>query len=155
CALEFEDQRFTYGAVNTRADQLARELGRTGVGPESLVAVMLDRSPDLIVAILATLKAGGVYVPVDPSYPAERVSYIVADAKPAAVITDSRYERVFTAAGIKSIICVDQLAVSVDGGPGVGTHRAVAARHLAYVIYTSGSSGAPKGVMIEHRAIVN
>jgi amino acid adenylation domain-containing protein len=136
-ALVFEGERLTYAELERRANCLAHELARRGVGPEVTVALHLERSLEMIVAILAILKAGGAYVPIDPSYPAERVAFMVSDSGAKLTVTPETFH-------------------ALDGDAPVGpVHSNVKPRHLAYVIYTSGSTGKPKGVCIEHRSIVN
>ncbi|MFF8812630.1 amino acid adenylation domain-containing protein [Streptomyces pactum] len=159
-AVTGDDTTWTYAELNTRANRLAHELTARGAGPGQLVAVALPRTPELIAALLAVLKSGAGYVPVDPGYPAERIGHILDDARPALLVTD-------TATGA---------ALPGPDGParllldGAADRAAVAARpahdpadedrtaplspsHPAYVIYTSGSTGRPKGVVVEHRSV--
>ncbi|MER5427351.1 non-ribosomal peptide synthetase, partial [Streptosporangium roseum] len=126
----------TYGELNRRANRLARMLAERGVGPEHVVALVLPRSADLIVAALAVVKAGGAYLPVDPAYPAERVTYMLADAAPSQVIDEA-----FLAGADVS----GRSAENLDVRP--------APENPAYVIYTSGSTGRPKGVVVTHGGI--
>src|SRR5256714_4797720 len=143
-----------YRELNERANQLAHELVRLGVVSDSLVGICLDRSPEMIVAVLATLKAGGAYVPLDPTYPQERLAFMLDDAKVSVLLTQSRFvttlssydgPRVCLDKDWKSIdeTCADDLSVQTSPG------------NLAYVIYTSGSTGKPKGAMITHRGLTN
>ncbi len=146
------DTRLSYRELDSRADLLAHRLISRGVGPDALVAVALPRSAELIVALLGVLKAGGAYLPIDPAYPADRVAFVLADAAPIVVITDS------ATANALPPTATPQLRLDVPNGNGVG-HRdratAVRAQHLAYVIYTSGSTGVPKGVGITHGNVAN
>ncbi|GDY52006.1 hypothetical protein SVIO_026290 [Streptomyces violaceusniger] len=169
-ALAYEDMRLSYAELEARSNRLARYLITRGVGPESLVAVVMDRSPDLITALLAVVKAGGAYLPIDPGQPAERVAFMCADATPVALLTTTA-------------IAGRLREPHADGhGPGTGPRwitlddpvvRATVAGqdsraltqadriaplrpdHAAYVIYTSGSTGTPKGVVVPHANAVN
>ncbi|HET6230013.1 MAG TPA: amino acid adenylation domain-containing protein [Longimicrobiaceae bacterium] len=143
----------TYAQLNARANQLARHLQTLGVGPESLVAVCMERTPEMIVALLAVLKAGGAYVPVDANYPADRIAYMLEDSGAAVVLTQAFVARHLppTAAPVvkvdadwPEIAKLPEGDLSVDVKPG----------NAAYAIYTSGSTGRPKGVQIEHRSTV-
>ncbi|MGW2478180.1 amino acid adenylation domain-containing protein, partial [Streptomyces sp. NPDC001665] len=137
----------TYGALNARANRLAHALIERGVGPEQLVALALPRSADLVVAVLAVLKAGAAYVPVDPEYPAARIDYLLQDTRPSLLLTDHQ----FHAEGVERLL-LD--AVDLDGLPDTDPGITVDPAHAAYVIHTSGSTGNPKGVVIPHRNVV-
>ncbi|MEN8161640.1 MAG: condensation domain-containing protein, partial [Myxococcota bacterium] len=155
-ALVFEGERLSYRELEARANRLARRLREHGVGPETRVAVCMERSVDLVVALLAVLKAGGAYVPLDPEYPAERLAFMLADARPALALTHRRFADGLAGApeGFEvPLLCLDEesLEEGRDGRPAPG----VSAGGAAYVIYTSGSTGAPKGVVNAHRGIVN
>ncbi|MFB7763716.1 non-ribosomal peptide synthetase, partial [Streptomyces xiamenensis] len=138
----------TYAELDTRAASLARVLVDAGVGPESFVAVLLPRSTDLVTALLAVHKAGGAYLPIDPDYPADRIRYMLDDARPTALVTASSIPVPECAA---PIITLD----TVEAVPGPLAAVAVRPEHPAYVIYTSGSTGRPKGVVVPHAGIVN
>ncbi|MFD9008367.1 amino acid adenylation domain-containing protein [Streptomyces sp. NPDC059552] len=132
-------QRLTYAELNARANRLAHRLAARGVGPEEHVAVKLHRSADLVVAVLAVLKAGGAYVPLDPDHPADRLAYVLADARPALTIDEAWLA-----------------AADLAQGPGSADDLPpVDPAHPAYVIYTSGSTGRPKGTVVAHRGVVN
>ncbi|MBP5078869.1 AMP-binding protein, partial [Pseudomonas chlororaphis] len=153
-ALVFEQQTLSYGELNRRANRLAHHLIALGVRPDDRVALCVERSPEMVVGLLAILKAGGAYVPLDPDYPAERRAYMLADAAPVALLTqrsliDESGPTLPTVLLDVQNPAIEELA---DSNPDAGA-MALTARHLAYVIYTSGSTGQPKGVMVEHRNV--
>ncbi|HET9533334.1 MAG TPA: amino acid adenylation domain-containing protein [Blastocatellia bacterium] len=153
-AVVFEDSRLTYSELNARSNRLAHHLRRLGVGPESLVAVFLDRSPDMIVALLGILKAGGAYVPLDPSYPKDRLAFMMEDAQITALVTERRlFEEL--PAHTSQVVCVDAISETASQDDDENSDCRATAEDLAYVIYTSGSTGRPKGVQVLHRAVVN
>ena len=143
------DASLSYRELNGRANRLARELAAGGAGPEQVVAVMMDRSAELVIALLAMLKAGAAYLPVDPEYPAERIGYMLTDARPALIVTAAD-----GAAGVPSVavpVVVAALDAMTAGDLSDADRAArLLAAHPAYVIYTSGSTGAPKGVLVSH-----
>ncbi|MFD7431571.1 amino acid adenylation domain-containing protein [Streptomyces sp. NPDC059818] len=149
-ALEHGGRLLTHRALDERANRLARHLRERGVGPGALVAVCLDHGPDLVCALLGVLKSGAAYVPLDPSYPAERLRYMVGDSAAPVVITESAHAGLFEAGS--ELLLTDGGWPDGDGSdPGVES----GAGDLAYVIYTSGSTGRPKGVRVAHRGVVN
>ncbi|MBX8478174.1 amino acid adenylation domain-containing protein, partial [Pseudomonas cichorii] len=152
-ALVFGDECLSYAELNQRANGLAHHLRSQGVKPDSRVGICVERGIEMVVGLLAILKAGGGYVPLDPAYPAERIAYMLEDSAPAAVLAQSSTLELVSAAGVP-VINLDQpdwQDKSVSNPQVEGLTPA----HLAYVIYTSGSTGLPKGVMIEHRNTVN
>ncbi|MGF6351683.1 amino acid adenylation domain-containing protein [Variovorax sp. W2I14] len=152
-AVQFEDQRLSYGELNHRANQLAHHLRALGAGPDDLVAIGLARGLDMVIAILATLKAGGAYVPLDPVYPDERLAHMLRDSAPVALLGDSALlDRLQTPAPCKRVN-LDEPAPWADAPAGNPQVEGLAPSHLAYVIYTSGSTGLPKGVMVEHAQV--
>jgi amino acid adenylation domain-containing protein len=153
-ALIFEGQRLSYRQLDQRATQLAHYLRGLGVGPDTLVGVALERSLELVVALMAILKAGGAYVPLDPSYPRERLAFMLQDADCPVLLTQSQLREHLPASDVPTL-CLDADWELIDQQPGTPLLSDVSAEHLAYVIYTSGSTGRPKGVMVSHRAIVN
>ncbi len=147
-------RQLSYGELNARANQLARYLHSIGVGPEGFVGVYLERDLEMMVAVLGILKAGGVYVPLDPNYPAERLAYMMKDANPQAVITlESLAERLPGAP--QRIVLLDRDAQSMARESADNLETMAQPASLAYVMFTSGSTGRPKGVMVEHRGMVN
>ncbi|MEU9609888.1 amino acid adenylation domain-containing protein, partial [Streptomyces sp. NPDC048057] len=149
----------TYRELNERANRLARLLVDRGVGPDSTVALALPRTADLVVGLLAVLKSGAAYLPVDTDYPADRIAYMVEDARPALGLVTAA--TVGTTAGTESVVLDDPAVLAaLERLSGTDLTDAERARPLtpydpAYVIYTSGSTGRPKGVVVEHRSLVN
>jgi len=152
-ALVFEEQQLTYGALNARANRLAHHLRRLGVGTETLVGLCLERSPEMVVALLAILKAGGAYVPLDPGYPRARLAFLVEDAQVAVLLTRQPFLSVLPRHQAR-IVCLDACAGTLDRENSANLPSVVTPDNLAYVMYTSGSTGKPKGVMVCHRGIV-
>ncbi|MFG3289587.1 amino acid adenylation domain-containing protein [Streptomyces sp. NPDC048179] len=151
-AVRFADRELTYGELHGRANALAHRLRGLGVGPDTVVGVHLDRSPELMVALLAVLKAGGAYLPLDTGYPHERLAFMLADARVPVLLAHPGGGEALAADGI-TVVPVDERAG--DGYPASEPEPAAGPGHLAYVIYTSGSTGRPKGVQVPHRGIVN
>ncbi|PWB82121.1 MAG: non-ribosomal peptide synthetase, partial [Methylocystaceae bacterium] len=138
-----------YRELITRANRLAHHLVNLGVGPDVPVAVALGPSVDIVVAILAILKANGAYVPIDPSYPAARIKHILADSNAAAVITTREASAVLRGAS-SPLVSLDDDAATIEAMPATPPAVRAKPQNLAYLIYTSGSTGAPKGVMVSH-----
>jgi len=152
-AVSFEDQQLSYGALNARANALAHRLIALGVRPDDRVAICVERGLDMLVGVLAILKAGAGYVPLDPVYPEERLAYMLQDSAPMAVLTQAALQASLPLLRDlqRPVLLLDASSHARAGEetgnpivPGLGT------QHLAYVIYTSGSTGQPKGVMVEH-----
>lgn len=152
-ALRFEQQKLTYGELDRRANQLARHLRRLGVGRDGLVGLFVERSLEMVVGILGILKAGAAYVPMDTSYPQERLAFMLADAKLAVLLTQSSLVANLPSGGAPLVRLDEFDWHGAEAAPQCDVR--VHPEHLAYVIYTSGSTGRPKGVCIEHRNIVN
>ena len=154
-AVEFEGQTLTYAELNKRANQLARWLRGTGVGPDVPVGLCVERSLEMVVGLLGILKAGGAYVPLDPDYPAERLLTILESARPPLVLTQQHLRDRLSAVPVPCLELdagwprVLELQDATNLTPLAGPSS------LAYIIYTSGSTGTPKGVMNEHRGVVN
>ncbi len=152
-AVEIEGETLTYGELAERAGRLADRLRAFGVGPEVPVGICLERSFDLVTALVATLAAGGAYLPLDPEYPRERLALLLADARPAVVLTRSDLRPLFgePPSGAPCVLCVDEEGLPVAASP----ISAVQPANLACLLYTSGSTGRPKGVMATHAGMVN
>jgi amino acid adenylation domain-containing protein len=152
-ALTFGDEQLSYRELNERANQLAHYLRERGVGGESRVAVCLDRSLEMVVAVLAVLKAGGAYVPLDPAYPQARLNFMLADAEVSVLVTDRAVPLPLPAQ--VEVICFELSGPPLAGMSKENPRSATLPENLAYVIYTSGSTGQPKGVAVAHRGVVN
>ena len=152
-ALVHEDQQLSYRELNARANRLAHQLRDLGVVPDARVALCLERSLEMVVALLAILKAGGSYVPLDPASPPERLAYMLEESSPAVLLTGEAFERDSPTLPI--------LRLNTDAAQWAGRSEdnpdctGVNPRNLVYLIYTSGSTGQPKGAMNEHRSVVN
>ncbi|WP_250523644.1 MULTISPECIES: non-ribosomal peptide synthase/polyketide synthase, partial [unclassified Caballeronia] len=152
-ALVFEGESLTYAELNARANRLAHRMIALGVRPDDRVALCMQRSIGMIVALMAILKAGGAYVPLDPAYPGERLNHILTDAAPRLLLADAAGREALGDTGALDVLDID---ASLDEAlPQENPQTNVAPHHLAYVIYTSGSTGKLKGVMVEHRHVVN
>jgi amino acid adenylation domain-containing protein len=152
-----ESQALTYLELDRRANRLAHHLRRNGAGPEVPVALYLERSPELIVALLAVLKAGGAYVPLDPAVPSERLDLIFEDAQPQLLVSERRLQAGLPAAALRGrrAVWLDADRAAIDLESAADPMVPLAAENLAYVIYTSGSTGRPKGAMVSHGALAN
>src|SRR6185503_5196715 len=157
-ALVHEDSVLSYGELDARANRLAHHLRRLGVGPDRRVAICVERSAPMVVGLLAILKAGGGYVPLDPSYPPDRLGFMLQDSAPVALLTDAASIGCLPSPATMVVCRLDQADPPWQHQPAsVLDPRAIglSSRNLAYVIYTSGSTGTPKGVTNEHRALTN
>ena len=153
-AVLYAGGELTFGDLNARANQLAHHLRTKGVGPEAVVAVALNRSPEAVIAFMAVLKAGGAFLPLDPNWPPERLAYMIQDSR--AVIVLARGTLAAKLAGVDlAEICLDLDVVDVTAGSRENPAPIAGSDNLAYVVYTSGSTGEPKGVMVPHRCMVN
>ncbi|MBN9386360.1 MAG: amino acid adenylation domain-containing protein, partial [Chitinophagaceae bacterium] len=152
-AVVYGGQEVSYGELDRRSNQLGHYLRAKGVREETLVAVCLDRSIELITAVLGVWKAGGAYVPIDPTYPAERIGYILQDSGCSVMISSTEY-RTITGGGT-AVIALDGDKAEIEREPGSSPTRTGGPGQMAYVIYTSGSTGVPKGVVVEHYSLLN
>jgi amino acid adenylation domain-containing protein len=153
-ALVFGAEKLSYAQLNQRANRLARYLRELGVRPEVLAGICLERGINLIVAVLAVLKAGGAYVPLDPDYPQDRLAFMLADARPAVLLTTQSIEQMLPPNDARAVR-LDIDAHLFDEFAGENVANELSADNPAYVIYTSGSTGQPKGVVVTHRGLGN
>lgn len=153
-ALASAAETFTYGDLEREANRLAHYLRTRAVGPDVLVGVCLDRSPSMVLAALAILKAGGAYLPLDPLYPAERLAYMLGDARVPLLITRENISHNVSAGSWQTVL-LDKHATLIGQQPTTLPGTVTSGEHLAYVIYTSGSTGQPKGVEITHGSLLN
>ncbi|SDE77108.1 amino acid adenylation domain-containing protein [Myxococcus virescens] len=152
-AVSLESQVLTYAQLNAKANQLAAQLRTLGVGPEVRVGLCLERTPDAIVAVLAVLKAGGAFVPIDPAAPAQRKSFVLKDSNASVLLTLQHLADAWKPQ-IRNLLCLDTEASKLASLPTRNVVVNVLRENLAYVIYTSGSTGTPKGVMVQHRSLL-
>ena len=162
-AVIYEDASLSYEELNARSNRLAHHLIGLGVKPDTPVGICVERSLEMVIGLLAVLKAGGCYVPLDPEYPAERLGFMLKDSAPSIVLTHGPARVGLQAAldecdlttvvfDLERDASVCSIYPSSNPDPkAIG----LTSQHLAYIIYTSGSTGQPKGVMIEHRSVVN
>jgi len=155
-AVRFASEQLTYRQLNERANQIAHRLRKLGVGPEIMVGTLLDRSLDLVIGLLGILKAGGAFVPLDPSYPMQRLEFMAADiAAPVMLVDDSVVQRVSNPGWLRGkSLSLEQNRADIALESIENPTNQTTAENLAYVMYTSGSTGRPKGVMVSHRAVV-
>jgi amino acid adenylation domain-containing protein len=153
-AVVFGDEQLTYGELNSRANQLCRHLTSLGVGRDTRVGLFLEHSIETVTAILAVLKAGAAYVPLEPAHPAARLSFIVEDAALPVILTQSQIMTRLPQSNAQ-IVCLDTDWSDIARYAGDDPEKTSTPEDLAYVIYTSGSTGEPKGVKIRHRSLVN
>ncbi|KAG0202298.1 hypothetical protein BGX28_005155, partial [Mortierella sp. GBA30] len=153
-AVVFEDQSLTYAELNARANSLAHMLIKLGVSPDMPVAISVERSPGMIIGILAILKAGGAYVPLDPFYTSDRLRDILEDTAPTILVADKTGRAAVGEVILSSLAVVDPNTAEQEDTYNPKLER-LTSRHLAYIIYTSGSTGKPKGVTVEHQGAVN
>jgi amino acid adenylation domain-containing protein len=151
-AVVFADQSLSYGELNQRANQAAHYLRRNSIGPDALVGVCMERTPLLLVALLAVWKAGGAYVPLDPAYPQERLEFMLHDSGAKVLLTDRRSRRLFPE---DRSVCLDLHAPLIARESSANPAPLATPSNLAYVMYTSGSTGKPKGAMILHSGLAN
>lgn len=153
-ALETREQKLSYRTLNQQANQLAHYLIDKGVKPETVVGISLDRSPEMIIAVMAILKAGGAYLPLDPDYPETRLAFMVEDTQTPLVITSAKHKAKYASMNT-SVLDLDHLQKALQSFSSENPVKTVNENSLAYIIYTSGSTGKPKGVQIEHSSLMN
>ena len=153
-AVVCRDRQLTYAELNGRANQVASYLAKLGVGAQVLVGLCAERSIEMLVGLLGILKSGGAYLPLDPAYPAERLAFMMQDAKVTVLLTQERLAAVLPP-GTAQRLRLDADWSLIAAEPAQDVDRGVAPHELAYVLYTSGSTGEPKGVMVEHRNVIN
>jgi natural product biosynthesis luciferase-like monooxygenase protein len=160
-AVVFQDRELTYRQLNAQANQLAHYLQLQGVGPDVIVGLQIERSLEMMIGLLAIHKAGGAYLPLDPSFPPDRLAFMVEDSQATVILTqekldqDPRLLKEVGDLGMTRIIPIDTLWAEITQQPTTNPHSGVKPENLSYVIYTSGSTGKPKGVMVEHRNVAN
>ncbi len=158
-AVDFEGATLAYRDLDRRSSLLAHHLKALGLGPGVLCGVFLERSLDMVVGLLGILKAGGAYLPLDPSYPQDRVGFMLTDARAPLILTQEALLEELPSIGLEErgvkIVCIDRDWDEIARGPAGDPVSGVSPEHLAYTIYTSGSTGRPKGVQVHHRALVN
>ncbi|NET25242.1 non-ribosomal peptide synthetase, partial [Okeania sp. SIO1I7] len=152
-AVVFAEQSLTYSQLNSKANQLAHYLQKLGVVPETLVGICVERSVEMIVGILAILKVGGVYVPLDPSYPQSRLNYLIEDAQLSILLTQEKWLNQLPQT-IAQVVCLDTNTTDFTTELSSDITVSITPDHQAYMMYTSGSTGQPKGVNIRHRGVV-
>ncbi|MEW5926515.1 MAG: amino acid adenylation domain-containing protein [Gemmatimonadota bacterium] len=152
-ALAFRGRATSHGELDRRANRLANHLRALGVGPETRVGVCLERTPELVTALVAVLKAGGAYVPLDPAYPADRLAWMVADSGAAVLVTQAHLAGRLPREGVR-VVALDAERGSIDARPEAAPESGALPENLSHVIYTSGSTGRPKGTMIRHSSVV-
>ena len=153
-AIICEERAWTYRQLNERANRLAHQLSAWGVGPEQLVAIYAERSAELVMGVLAVLKAGGAYLPLDTLYPTERIAYMLGDAKPRVILTQERWAALLPQSDAR-VWCLEQSSEEINRQPADNLPDIAQPRNLAYCIYTSGSTGRPKACQIEHASLTH
>ncbi|MES2821910.1 MAG: amino acid adenylation domain-containing protein, partial [Pseudomonadota bacterium] len=156
CAVQAEGLSLSYAQLNRRANQIAHRLLAAGVRPDERIALLVNRSPEMLIGILAILKAGGAYVPLDPEYPRERLLHMLADSAPRLLLSQGSLPDLLPGLAVP-VLLLDEAHDDTDTEHENPDPIALGltSRHLAYVLYTSGSTGLPKGVMVEHRSVCN
>src|SRR5215471_10294571 len=154
-AVSIEGAELTYAELDKRANQLARYLVGLGVGLESRVGILLERSLEMVIGLLGVLKAGGAYVPLDPEYPGQRLSYMVRDAGVRVLLTQEHLVELMAEESGVVVVCLDRGWEEIGRESGERVRSGIGGENLAYILYTSGSTGEPKGVMVRHESLTN
>jgi non-ribosomal peptide synthetase component F len=152
-AVLFEDRVLSYAELDAHANRLAHHLQSRGVGPETIVGLLVERSPEMVVGLLGILKAGGAYLPLDPNYPRERLAFMLADAGAPVLVTQAALLERLPEAAAAQLVRLDADWPAIARQPGTAPPLDIDPDHPAYVIYTSGSTGTPKGVVVTHGGI--
>ncbi|MBE1556834.1 non-ribosomal peptide synthetase [Sporosarcina limicola] len=153
-AIRYKDEALTFGELDEQSNALAHYLRKIGIGTETHVAIMCDRSPQLVVSILGILKAGGTYIPIDPSYPTERINYLLEDSEASIVITQQSF--IYSINNFRGqCVTIEEMNTKIMEYSIAPLLENSSAENLAYIIYTSGSTGSPKGVQVKHSGLVN
>jgi non-ribosomal peptide synthetase component F len=153
-ALIFEDQKLSYGELNGKCNQLARRLQSDGLQPENRIAIYLEHSAEMIIALLGVLKTGAAYVALDPTYPADRIAFILEATKAPFIITQENLKNNLPQVLTTTTLCIDGDWPMIEQMSPANLNVQLSANNLAYIVYTSGSAGVPKGVAITHRAVI-
>ncbi len=153
-AVVFQGRHLTYRELDEQANRLATRLRKRGAGLEVIVGICAERSLEMMVGLLAILKSGAAYLPLDPAFPAERLRFMLEDSKARILLTDQQERTHFSAPGIDTLL-IDSAREHDDANSSPASAAKARGPNLAYVIYTSGSTGKPKGVMVEHRQVIN
>ena len=157
-AVYFNEQKLTYAELNRRANQLAHYLAQLHLQPDEIVGICIERSPEMIMALLAVLKAGGAYLPLDPTYPQNRLRNMIVDSGTRLILTQGKYQSLLGSSDGLAVIEIEKTDPPWSTAPEQNLDSVAAqlsSEHLAYVIYTSGSTGKPKGALLSHRGVVN
>ncbi len=142
----------TYAELSAMSSRFAARLHDQGIAPGRMVAICLERSPELVIGVLGILKAGGAYVPIDPSYPTDRIAFMLEDARPEVIITDKAHQYIFAGSNAAVLLIED---IDLSNGEVVDAPCPASLEDPCYVLFTSGSTGRPKGVVMHHRPLVN
>jgi amino acid adenylation domain-containing protein len=153
-AVVYGEQHLTYEGLNSKANQLARELRKQGCGPETIVGLCVERSPEMVIGLLGILKAGAAYLPLDPAHPKDRLSYMLTDSQAAMLVTQARLIDDLPACPM-NILCLDSDWACIAEQDDYDLEPVAEPDNLAYIIYTSGSTGQPKGVLVPHIGVCN
>src|SRR5690606_2294114 len=153
-AVRFREASLNYGELNTKANQMAGYLMSEGIEKGDRIAIAVDRSTDMLICLLAIMKAGATYIPVDPAYPKARIGYMLSDASAKLLITQANYKDLFGTDPIRQLV-LEEIMPLLPDYPVTNPELEVGGNDLAYIIYTSGSTGQPKGIAIEHHSVLN
>lgn len=153
-ALRFRDEELTYGQLNIEANKLANLINTKNIGPEDLVAVYLNRGFEMVISILAILKTGAAYVPIDPNYPKDRVEYILFDSNASLIISESKFESNLSYT-LENLLYIDKIEDIIVKSSSSNLDITIFPENVVYVIYTSGSTGKPKGTLLQNKSVIN